>query len=132
MGHKSTGSKLNRITNLTYCSWHFLVNLNRLQTSPMSLMSSDAFTKTLTHNSYFVFCDLLVSFAGGENLGPLKNGNSEPSAQAPGPMIDDQQNTLVLASKRTNRPDILRGFRRYRDGWDISNPHYWAVSFSKH
>ncbi|XP_077221297.1 uncharacterized protein LOC143855024 isoform X2 [Tasmannia lanceolata] len=33
---------------------------------------------------------------------------------------------LVLAAKRTNRPDILRRFRQYRDGWDITNRHYWA------
>ncbi|KAJ1377708.1 hypothetical protein SESBI_48605 [Sesbania bispinosa] len=44
-------------------------------------------------------------------------------APAPGPNTDD---TLVLAANRTKRPDILRGFRRYRGGWDFADQHYWA------
>ncbi|XP_031386962.1 uncharacterized protein LOC116200269 [Punica granatum] len=70
--------------------------------------------------------DPLKLILGGENLGPLKNGISEPSAQAPGPMADDQNSTILLAAKRTNRPDILHGFRRYRNGWNITDQHYWA------
>ncbi|KAF3432228.1 hypothetical protein FNV43_RR26967 [Rhamnella rubrinervis] len=62
---------------------------------------------------------------GEENLGPWKNGISEV-AQAPGPISDESQSTLVLAANRTDRSDILRGFRRYRGGWDIVNRHYWA------
>jgi hypothetical protein len=45
------------------------------------------------------------------------------TAEAPGPANVD---TLVLAERRTKRPDILSGFRRYQGGWDISNKHYWA------
>ncbi|KDP34977.1 hypothetical protein JCGZ_09265 [Jatropha curcas] len=48
---------------------------------------------------------------------------SQAAAEAPGPSDD---NKLLLAAKRTNRPDILRGFKRYRDGWNITNRHYWA------
>jgi hypothetical protein len=58
-------------------------------------------------------------------LGSWKNEISD-AAQAPGPASDDA--TLVLAANRTKRPDILRGFRRYHGGWDITNRHYWAVS----
>ncbi|EEF26462.1 conserved hypothetical protein, partial [Ricinus communis] len=54
------------------------------------------------------------------NLGPWRNGIS---AEAPGPSDDA---TLVLAAKRTNRPDVLRSFKHYKDGWDIRNRHYWA------
>ncbi|KAK8529266.1 hypothetical protein V6N13_102200 [Hibiscus sabdariffa] len=62
---------------------------------------------------------------GGVNLGPWKNGVSE-LAQAPAPTSDEPPNTLVLAAKRTNRPDILCHFKRYLGGWDITNRHYWA------
>nr|DAD31962.1 TPA_asm: hypothetical protein HUJ06_010813 [Nelumbo nucifera] len=62
---------------------------------------------------------------GEENLGPWATGLLQ-FAQAPGPAYRAPPDTLVLAAKRTNRPDILRGFKRYRGGWDISNKHYWA------
>ncbi|KAF2317843.1 hypothetical protein GH714_041159 [Hevea brasiliensis] len=67
--------------------------------------------------------DSLKFILGEENLGPWRNGMPEAAAEAPGPSDD---NTLVLAAKRTNRPDILHGFKRYRGGWDITNRHYWA------
>ncbi|KAK3040746.1 hypothetical protein RJ639_029268, partial [Escallonia herrerae] len=60
---------------------------------------------------------------GEENLGAWKKGILNSAAEAPGPT---PASTLVLAQKRTRRPDILSGFRRYRDGWDIANKHYWA------
>ncbi|KAA8532604.1 hypothetical protein F0562_032580 [Nyssa sinensis] len=63
---------------------------------------------------------------GEENLGPWKEGILSAAAQAPGPGNDAPTSTLVLAAKRTNRPDILHGFRQYRGGWDIANKHYWA------
>lgn len=66
-------------------------------------------------------------FSGEENLGPWKNAVTQ-AALAPSPESDSHQGTLVLAANRTQRPDILRGFRRYRGGWDIANKHYWAVS----
>ncbi|XP_028759508.1 uncharacterized protein LOC114718376 [Neltuma alba] len=62
---------------------------------------------------------------GGDNLGPWKN-EIEQAALAPGPETDSHQGTLVLAANRTRRPDILRHFRQYRGGWDITNQHYWA------
>ena len=64
---------------------------------------------------------------GEVNLGSWK-GETPGEAQAPGPANSGSQSTLVLAAKRTDRPDILRGFKRYRGGWDITNRHYWAVS----
>ncbi|OAY47216.1 uncharacterized protein LOC110617441 [Manihot esculenta] len=67
--------------------------------------------------------DPLKFFLGQENLGPWGNGMSEAAAEAPGPSDDS---TLVLAAKRTNRPNILHGFKRYRGGWDITSRHYWA------
>ncbi|KAJ6721229.1 TRANSMEMBRANE PROTEIN [Salix viminalis] len=66
--------------------------------------------------------DPLKYILGQENLGPFRNGISETDAQAPGP----SDYTLVLAAKRTDRPDILHGFKRYREGWNITDPHYWA------
>ncbi|KAI4313827.1 hypothetical protein L6164_026777 [Bauhinia variegata] len=62
---------------------------------------------------------------GEDNLAPWKNAVEQP-ALAPAPGNDAPHGTLVLAANRTKRPDILRGFRRYRDGWDIANRHYWA------
>lgn len=57
-------------------------------------------------------------------MGPWKNEVTQV-AQAARPRT---KGTLVLAANRTNRPDILQGFRRYHGGWDIANRHYWAVS----
>ncbi|PPE00673.1 hypothetical protein GOBAR_DD02291 [Gossypium barbadense] len=62
---------------------------------------------------------------GGVNLGPWKNEISE-LGEAPAPTNDEPPSTLVLAAKRTNRPDILRHFKHYLGGWDITNRHYWA------
>ncbi|KAH7841213.1 hypothetical protein Vadar_027162 [Vaccinium darrowii] len=63
---------------------------------------------------------------GEESLGPLKHGALSWAAQAPAPANEVPSSTLVLAANRTNRPDILHGFRRYRGGWDFANKHYWA------
>ncbi|KAG6715218.1 hypothetical protein I3842_05G239800 [Carya illinoinensis] len=85
-----------------------------------SLSSISALPRNGPHSDY------LKSIIGQENLGPWKNGISV-AAQAPGPASDDAiHSTLALAANRTNRLDILRGFRRYRGGWDIANRHYWA------
>ena len=72
----------------------------------------------------FVF-DFAINVGEG-NWGTWRGGGLSASAQAPGPA---SESTLVLAAKRTKRPDILRGFRRYRGGWDFDNKHYWAVSY---
>ncbi|KAG5027649.1 hypothetical protein JHK82_023501 [Glycine max] len=61
-------------------------------------------------------------FQREDNLGPWKNEVTQV-AQAARPRT---KGTLVLAANRTNRPDILQGFRRYHGGWDIANRHYWA------
>ncbi|WCJ33231.1 hypothetical protein M5689_014605 [Euphorbia peplus] len=69
----------------------------------------------------------LNSILGEQNLGAWSNGMSQAAnaiAQAPGP--SSYESTLVLAAKRTNRPDVLRGFSHYRGGWNITNRHYWA------
>ena len=75
--------------------------------------------------STFSFC-VCFHFAGEEeeNLGSWKSELTQV-APAPGPKGED---VLILAANRTNRPDILRGFQRYRGGWDIADQHYWAVS----
>ncbi|GMP94454.1 hypothetical protein CsSME_00043912 [Camellia sinensis var. sinensis] len=36
--------------------------------------------------------------------------------------------SLILAAKRTHRRDPLNGFKKYSGGWNIREPHYWAVS----
>lgn len=74
-----------------------------------------------------ICCDFCVAVGEG-NLGGGKNGILTADAEAPGPANDASVSTLVLAEKRTKRPDILRNFRQYQGGWDIANKHYWAVS----
>lgn len=64
---------------------------------------------------------------GNENLEPFKDGYSSVS-EAPGP---SPPITLVLAANRTKRPDIFRHFKRYKDGWNFANKHYWvSVGFT--
>lgn len=60
---------------------------------------------------------------GNENLDSFKDGLLSDSGKAPGP---SPSRMLVLAASRTKRPDILRGFKCYRGGWDFANKHYWA------
>ncbi|KAL4569407.1 hypothetical protein LXL04_025043 [Taraxacum kok-saghyz] len=64
---------------------------------------------------------------GKDNFGHWRNGilSSTPANLAPSPS-NDPSSTLVLAGSRTKRPDILNNFKRYHDGWDITNKHYWA------
>ncbi|KAL5726637.1 hypothetical protein ACHQM5_009664 [Ranunculus cassubicifolius] len=63
---------------------------------------------------------------GGHNLGSLDTGFLQ-FAQAPSPDSSNGENqTIILAKKRTERPDILRGFKKYHGGWDIMNRHYWS------
>ncbi|KAK1380736.1 hypothetical protein POM88_027480 [Heracleum sosnowskyi] len=59
---------------------------------------------------------------GEANLGRWRSGISRAVAEAPGP----GSSPFVLAEKRTKRPDILSGFKKYQGGWDIVNKHYWA------
>ncbi|TXG57251.1 hypothetical protein EZV62_018564 [Acer yangbiense] len=66
--------------------------------------------------------DPLKFILGEQNLGRWKNGIDE-AAGAPGPSGFEP---LLLAAKRTDRPDILSGFKHYRGGWDITDRHYWA------
>ncbi|KAM7498694.1 hypothetical protein LguiA_023108 [Lonicera macranthoides] len=58
------------------------------------------------------------------NMIYLLNGILTAVAEAPGPANDAPASTLVLAEKRTKRPDILDNFCRYQGGWDIANKHY--------
>ncbi|XP_004496987.1 uncharacterized protein [Cicer arietinum] len=84
----------------------------------LSLSSISALSPTgsINHSIKFII-------GGGEgNLGSWQN-EATKVAPAPGPQTD---NTLILAANRTKRPDILRGFHRYRGGWDIADQHYWA------
>ncbi|KAK9115407.1 hypothetical protein Syun_022204 [Stephania yunnanensis] len=49
-------------------------------------------------------------------------------AEAPGPGGGGEGgfDALVLAANRTDRPDVLRGFKHYHGGWNITDRHYWA------
>ncbi|EFH39113.1 predicted protein, partial [Arabidopsis lyrata subsp. lyrata] len=64
----------------------------------------------------------LFRFRGSPNFESWKGGIS----LAPGPSADDVSDYLVLAAHRTKRPDILRAFKPYHGGWNITNNHYWA------
>lgn len=51
---------------------------------------------------------------------------------AEAPTVGDvpvENSSFVLAEKRTHRRDPLDGYKKYNGGWNISNNHYWAVSF---
>lgn len=41
---------------------------------------------------------------------------------------EEMDSTMVLAPRKTYRKDPLNDFKMYNGGWNISNPHYWAVS----
>ncbi|CAM8922302.1 unnamed protein product [Rhodiola kirilowii] len=74
--------------------------------------------------------DRISSIFGENNLGAWNNGIIDANL-APGPEPDGPPKSLVLAASRTNRPDILRGFKHYQDGWDIGNRHYFSsVAFT--
>lgn len=47
---------------------------------------------------------------------------------AEGARAKNTTTTLVLAKERTRRKDLLNGFQRYTDGWNISNVYYLTVS----
>ncbi|XP_042502415.1 uncharacterized protein LOC122079771 [Macadamia integrifolia] len=78
-----------------------------------------------------VFCSSNENIDGYEKL-IIGEENTAPwsgfmqFAEAPGPANGRSADTLVLAAEKTNRPDILNGFKHYRGGWNISNRHYWA------
>ncbi|TYI51398.1 hypothetical protein E1A91_D12G173300v1 [Gossypium mustelinum] len=69
--------------------------------------------------------DHVKLISGGVNLGAWNNEISE-LPQAPAPTTYESPSTLVLAAQRTNRPDLLRHFKHYHGGWNITNRHYWA------
>ncbi|KAK3024114.1 hypothetical protein RJ639_043573 [Escallonia herrerae] len=103
-------------------------NLQGMEMKPFFFISLLGFFFILLRSSGAVAVtphpkDSLKSILGEENLGAWKKGILNSAAEAPG---QTPASTLVLAQKRTRRPDILSGFRRYRDGWDIANKHYWA------
>lgn len=75
---------------------------------------------------FALFSPFPFLFQGEENLGPWKNEVTQVAVGR------ETEGTLVLAANRTNRPDILHRFRRYKGGWDIANRHYWAVSARIH
>lgn len=68
--------------------------------------------------------DPLKLILGSPNFGSWKGAISAESL-APGPSAD-LSDYLVLAAHRTKRPDILRAFKPYSGGWNITNNHYWA------
>eukprot|EP00268_Persea_americana_P045738 TRINITY_DN4680_c1_g2_i7.p1 TRINITY_DN4680_c1_g2~~TRINITY_DN4680_c1_g2_i7.p1 ORF type:complete len:549 (-),score=68.72 TRINITY_DN4680_c1_g2_i7:556-2202(-) len=66
------------------------------------------------------------NFILGENFSPWTTGFLQfPPASGPA-YAPDAKSPFVLAANRTDRPDVLNGFRHYRGGWDITNRHYWA------
>ncbi|KAE9618708.1 hypothetical protein Lal_00047765 [Lupinus albus] len=82
----------------------------------LSSISASSSSGLMKHHIKFLLGE------GEESFGSWENEVTQ-MAPAPGPQSDD---ALVLAAKRTRRPDILKGFRRYRGGWDIVDRHYWA------
>lgn len=71
---------------------------------------------------------LIFVLVPGENFSPWTTDFLQfPPASEPA-YAPDAKSPFVLAANRTDRPDVLNGFRHYRGGWDITNRHYWAVS----
>ncbi|KAL6010942.1 hypothetical protein ACLOJK_001385 [Asimina triloba] len=94
-----------------------------------SLLSSfrklflSSFLLSLRHRTRFITRRFRVDSAA-DNLAPWATGLLQ---FAPMPAFaPDAKFPLILAAERTNRPDILRGFKHYHGGWDITNRHYWA------
>ena len=60
---------------------------------------------------------------------------AEPFENSPFPLenspfpLDYSPSSVPLAAERTRRKDPLDGFKKYTNGWNISEKHYWAVSF---
>ncbi|XP_010555160.1 PREDICTED: uncharacterized protein LOC104824728 [Tarenaya hassleriana] len=69
--------------------------------------------------------DPLKLILGSNDFGSWRDAISAESV-APGPSVGGEYGRLVLAADRTKRPDLLRGFRPYRGGWNITSNHYWA------
>ncbi|KFK41536.1 hypothetical protein AALP_AA2G142000 [Arabis alpina] len=69
--------------------------------------------------------DPLKLILGSPNFGSWKSVIS-PELLAPGPSVIVISDYLVLAAYRTKRPDILKAFKPYHGGWNITNNHYWA------
>ncbi|XP_020583555.1 uncharacterized protein LOC110026779 [Phalaenopsis equestris] len=62
---------------------------------------------------------------GRQSIVPFRRFGAEISTK----LVNN--NSFVLASKRTERRDPLNNFKDYTGGWNISNRHYWAsVGFS--
>ncbi|XP_020251729.1 uncharacterized protein LOC109829067 [Asparagus officinalis] len=63
-----------------------------------------------------------------QNFPTLEDGllKFAPVASGPVAMAPDSKSPLILAAKRTRRPDVLNKFKIYGGGWDITNKHYWA------
>lgn len=59
---------------------------------------------------------------------PFQN-SSNPFQNSPFP-FENSYSPIPLAAERTRRNDPLNGFKKYTNGWDIRNHHYWAVSFA--
>ncbi|KAG4170485.1 hypothetical protein ERO13_A12G149800v2 [Gossypium hirsutum] len=61
--------------------------------------------------------------------GPFTDHNNEISELPQAPVLTTYKSpsTLVLAGQRTNRPDLLRHFKHYHGGCNITNCHYWAI-----
>lgn len=74
----------------------------------------------------------MVGVAARKNLPKLEEDSLKLTAVAAGPFAvsPEARFPLVLAAKRTKRPDVLDNFNMYSEGWDITNKHYWAVSSS--
>ncbi|KAK4277211.1 hypothetical protein QN277_015237 [Acacia crassicarpa] len=53
---------------------------------------------------------------------PFQN-SSNPFQNSPIPF---ENSAIPLAAERTRRNDPLNGFKKYTNGWDIRNHHYWA------
>jgi hypothetical protein len=76
---------------------------------------------------FIQFYDLLI---GADVHGTKGIAASRRRSLVDSPLPDaapPANNSLVLAAKRTRRPDPLTNLTMYTGGWNISDQHYWAV-----
>lgn len=77
--------------------------------------------------AFFLVCvvlDVIEVFIEKEYTGAVQWSTRRSVAE-----VGAGNSSLILAETRTHRKDPLDGFKRYTGGWNISNGHYWAVSF---
>lgn len=78
-------------------------------------------------------CVLLVIVVLISFINPLASEREYYGELVPKRVLEEQQSTnnqtMILAAERTQRRDPFRNYETYYGGWNLTNKHYWGVSF---